>query len=342
MTTNGFDTALERICSGSNLGTDEMHSVFIALIDGVLDPLQITALLIALKTKGESPSEIAGAARALRERASRFEAPDYSVADTCGTGGDGACTVNISTAAAFVAAELGVPVAKHGNRSVSSQCGSADVLEAVGIRISIPPELARRCLDVSGVCFLFAPDYHNGIRHAMPVRKKLKTRTLFNLLGPLANPASPDYQVLGVYDRRWVLPVAETLRELGCRAAAVVHGGGLDELALHTHSDIAFLHEQEIDEFRVHPRDLGLPVLPVEALAGGDPKTNANWLTGLLAGHGDDAHNAAVAMNAGALSWVAGRSPDLRTGVEAAMAVLHSGRALDRLTTLVEVSNGAL
>ena len=212
---------LDTICDGNNLTRAQTRELFDGLVRGDLDPVEIAALLIALKAKGEAPEEIAGAAESLRDSASFFPRPNYPIADTCGTGGDMSHTINISTAVAIVAATMGIPVAKHGNRSISSKCGSADVLEILGVRIDASSEVARRCLDEVGICFLFAPGYHPGMRFAMPVRQKLKTRTVFNILGPLVNPSHPEVQIMGVYDPSRCTPLAHTLGMLGLKSALV-------------------------------------------------------------------------------------------------------------------------
>ena len=324
-----------------NLTREEAADVFRGIIAGEYAELEIAAILAALKTRGEACEEIAGAAGALRAAALPFPKPDYFCADTCGTGGDGTGTVNISTAVAVVAAELGIPVAKHGNRSVSSRCGSADLLEALGVKLDPSPAVARRCLDEVGLCFLFAPQYHAGVRHAMPARKALGTRTLFNLLGPLANPASPAWQLVGVYDPRLCRPVADTLGLLGCRTALVVHGSGLDEVALHGPTHAALLRNGEVSEFEMVPEDAGLSRRPIDALRGGDPAENAAWLTGLLSGRSDGARRDAVVLNAGAVAWITGTAPDLLTGVAMARDTLASGRAAGRLERWAELSHGA-
>lgn len=330
---------IEDVCAGKDLGAERIGEVFGQIMAGELTEAQIAGLLVGLKAKGETPTEIAGAARALRAAATPFPRPDYAFADTCGTGGDGAHTVNISTAAAFVAASAGVPVAKHGNRSVSSRCGSADVIEACGVDLQIEPAQARRCLDEVGVCFLFAPRYHVGVRHAMPARHALGTRTMFNLLGPLANPAAPPYQVMGVYDPSLCAPLAQTLGMLGCQGALVVHGAGLDELALHGVTHAALWRDGTVTELELCPEEAGLARHPIEALRGGEPEANAAWLRGLLGGDGDPAHRAAVALNAGALLMVAGQVEDLAGGVSCALEELEAGRPLERLERLVEVSH---
>lgn len=331
---------LETLCRRS-LSQEESHAAFTSLIGGDLDEIEIAALLGAMKTRGETPAEIAGAAMALRGAAVPFPKPDYPVADTCGTGGDGAGTVNLSTAAAFVAAEAGIAVAKHGNRASSSRCGSADLLEALGVAIEVAPAIARRCLDQAGLCFLFAPAYHPGVRRATAVRRALKTRTLFNLLGPLANPARPEIQLMGVYDPRLVRSLAETLRTLGCHAALVVHGGGLDEIALHGPTTAALLRDGFIDDVILDPADAGFEPAPIAALRGGEPADGATWLDRLLAGRGDPVHVAAVAINAGALLWTSGLTDTLRAGGARAREILLDGSAHWRIEALVEASHGA-
>lgn len=325
---------LEKICSGDDLSRDESRSVFTRIVAGELSEVEIAALIIGLKAKGEKPEEIAGAAEALRAAAAPFPRPDLKYADTCGTGGDGAHTINISTAAAFVAAELGVPVAKHGNRSVSSRCGSADVLEACGVNLNPTPELAAECLREIGICFLMAPQYHSGLRHAGPVRKALRTRTIFNLLGPLVNPASPCWQVVGVYAPEFTEPLARTLGLLGCEAALVVHGSGLDELALHGPTRGSLWKNGVLENVEFTPGDAGLETRGLSELAGGSPEENASWLRGFLAGEGSDAHNEAIAMNVGALLWVSGEFPDLASATGRALDAIRLGSAVERLDQL--------
>jgi len=327
--------------SRRSLGREESYLTFTELVGGRYSEIEMAALLAALKTRGETPEEIAGAAQALREHAVAFPKPDYPVADTCGTGGDGSGTVNLSTAAAFVAAACGVPVAKHGNRAVSSRCGSADVLEAAGVRLDPAPRVARRCLDQAGVCFLFAPAYHPGVRQAMPVRRALRTRTLFNLLGPLANPSFPEWQVMGVYDPTLCRPLAQTLQLLGCRAALVVHGSGLDEIALHGPTTAAWLRNGAVTDVVLDPESAGLEPAPLAALAGLEPVDGARWLRRLLAGDGEPAHATAVALNTGALLWISGKACSLAEGTGTAREALAGGRALPHLDQLVELSHGA-
>jgi anthranilate phosphoribosyltransferase len=322
---------LETLCAGRSLTRDQARELFEAVVAGELGDVELAAVLVALKTKGETVDEIAGAAAALRARALAFDTGDRDVADSCGTGGDGAHTLNLSTAAALVAAEGGVAIAKHGNRSISSRCGSADVLESLGIAIDAPPALARRCLDEVGICFLFAPQYHAGVRHAMTVRRALGVRTMFNLLGPLANPASPRIQLVGVYDPERLAPLAATLGMLGCRSALVVHGGGLDEIALHDETRAALFSDGEVRMLSLSPEAAGVGRHPLEALRGGAPEHNAARLEELLGGGGDAAHRDAVAINAGALLWLSGRAVSHRDGTAMALSILEQGNALDRL-----------
>ncbi|MFQ5535146.1 MAG: anthranilate phosphoribosyltransferase [Sphingomonadales bacterium] len=333
--------ALQKVLSGRDLDAALSESLFGALVAGQLSDIEISALATALKVKGECAAEIVGAARALRRAALEFPTPDYPFADSCGTGGDGADTVNVSTAAAFVAAACGMPVAKHGNRSVSSRCGSLDLLEAVGVRIDAAPEVSRRCLDQVGLCVLDARQYHSGIRHAMPVRQALATRTIFNVLGPLVNPAAPTCQLLGVYDPKLCRPMAEALRQLGCRSALVVHGCGLDEIAMHGATQAVLLRDGELLDQTIAPEQAGLTRAPLEALKGGGPSDNARWFTAILQGDGPPAHLDAIALNAGALLWLADVAGDLRDGVARARAALAAGEPFLILERLIELSHGA-
>jgi anthranilate phosphoribosyltransferase len=331
-----LDTVSQR-----GLTPEESSRVFERLVGGGWTDLEIAGLLGALRARGETPEEIAGAAAALRRAARPFPSPSYLFADTCGTGGDGAGTLNVSTAAAVVAAELGLPIAKHGNRAVSSRCGSADVLEACGMRIDGPPAIARRCLDETRLCFLYAPLYHEGIRHAMPVRRAFATRTIFNLLGPLANPACPPVQVVGVCSPALCRPLARTLGLLGARAALVVHGDGLDEIALHGSTHAALWKDGRLEERTIVPEEAGVARRPLEELRGGDPSGNARSLRELLEGGGSAAFRDAVALNAGAVIWIADRAASLFEGVARARAALESGRCAQRLARCAEVSHGA-
>jgi len=329
---------LEQLYSGQVLTSDQTETLFGAIIRGEVEPMVLSAVLIALKVRGEQPQEIAGAARALLKEASPFPTPDYDFADIVGTGGDGMNTINVSTTSAFVAASLGVKVAKHGNRGVSSRSGSSDVLAAMGINLEMSPETARRCLDKLGICFLFAPQYHAGVRHAMPVRQALKTRTIFNVLGPLINPARNTLEVMGVYSPALVRPIADTLAQLGMKRALVVHGSGLDELAVHGPTQVAEVIDGQVEEYILMPDDFGLDSYPVDAIVGGTPEQNRQITTALLQGSGTPAQQAAIAMNVAALLKLAGKAKDYRSGAKMALEEMASGRPYQLALKLAEES----
>ncbi|PIJ51810.1 anthranilate phosphoribosyltransferase [Erwinia sp. OLTSP20] len=328
-----MNSILEKVYQGQFLSQAESHQLFSSIITGQLEPTQLAAVLIAMKVRGEQPQEIAGAATALLADALAFPRPSYAFADIVGTGGDGSNSINISTASAFVAASCGLKVAKHGNRSVSSKSGSSDLLAAFGLRLDLSPEQARRALDELNVCFLFAPQYHSGFRHAMPVRQQLKTRTLFNVLGPLINPARPPLAVIGVYRPELVQPIAETLKMLGYQRAAVVHGGGMDEVALHSETHIAELRDGEITRYQLTPGDFGFSYSPKEALAGGTPQENRDILSRLLQGKGERAHEEAVAANVALLLKIFGHE-DLRSNAQQALETIRSGQPYQRVVAL--------
>ena len=337
---NASEVALARLYAGQALNAAEAERLFAELVQGRLGDPSIAAMLVALRLKGETADELTGAARALRAADEPFARPDYLFADCCGTGGDGSGSINVSTAVAFVAAAAGLPVAKHGNRSVTSRCGSADVLERLGAKLDVPAEVSRRALDEIGVCFLFAPRYHPGLRHAGPVRRALKVRTIMNMVGPCVNPAEPPVQLLGVADPALLDPIARTLQALGVEKALVVHGSGLDEVALHGPTAAVRLSGGEIEALTIVPEDAGLERAPVQALQGGGPEENAERLKALLMGYGLQAEADAVALNAGALLMTAGLAPDLSNGVEEAQQVIASGAAYAKLTAFIEATHG--
>lgn len=324
---------LEQLYQGNAISQEDSEQLFSAIVTGEMDPVSLGAALIAMKVRGETPAEIAGAATALLANAREFPRPDYMFADIVGTGGDGSNSINISTASAFVAAACGLKVAKHGNRSVSSKSGSSDLLAAFGINLDMTPENARQALDDQNVCFLFAPQYHSGFRYAMPVRKQLQTRTLFNVLGPLINPARPPLALIGVYSPKLIQPVAETLKVLGYRRAAVVHGGGMDEIAIHAPTMVAELRDGEITRYEISPPDFGLDFHDKESLAGGTPEENRDILRQLLQGNGQPAHEQAIAANVAMLMKLFGNE-DLRENAEQAISVIRSGRAYELVTAL--------
>lgn len=331
--------SLEGLYRGESLTNTESEQLFGEVLRGEMDPLVLSSLLTALKVKGESPSEIVGAAKALIAAAKPFPRPDYEFCDIVGTGGDGLHTINISTTAAIVGATCGIKVAKHGNRSVSSKTGSSDLLDKLGIKLDMSPETARHCLDEANICFLFAPQYHSGMRFAAPVRQALKTRTLFNVLGPLINPARPTYQLMGVYSELLLEPIAETLRELGLQKGMVVYGSGLDEIAIHGETQVAEIHGEHIRYHTLTPADFGLKYYTLEAIRGGDPDENRKITEKLLAGKGTDAQQAAIAINLSPLLVMGGKADDLKQGAELAIETLRSGDALDKVTQLATLSH---
>ncbi len=326
------------LCGGRSLSADQSRSLFGALVDGQLSEAEIAALLVALKVKGESVEELIGAARALRSAALPFDRPDYLFADSCGTGGDGSHTINLSTAVAFVAAAAGLPIAQHGNRSITSRCGSADVLELLGVKIETSPEASRRALDQVGICFLFAPQYHPGLRHAGPVRRALKVRTVMNLLGPCVNPASPGVQLLGVADPDLLEPIAATLMGVGTTRALVVHGSGMDEVALHGETQAIQIGGGTMRRLTFNPEQAGVERIALRKLQAGSPAENGERLTALLRGRGRSADRDAVAINSAALFLAAGMAETLRDGVALAHSTLATGEPFRRLQALAEIS----
>jgi anthranilate phosphoribosyltransferase len=326
--------ALHRWMTGGALSRAEMEELFGRLMDGELaEPLQ-AALLVALAMKGESVAELAGAAAAMRRRVRAIPHARDGVLDTCGTGGDGKGTFNISTAAALVAAAAGAPVAKHGNRSVSSRSGSADVLTALGVQVEVEPAAAGRSLDEIGIAFLFAPRLHPAMRQVMPVRQALGVRTTFNLLGPLTNPAGATRQLLGVYAADRVEVMAGVLAELGTEHALVVHGSdGLDEITLSGPTRVAQVLDGRVTLSEVTPEDFGFERCAVEALAGGTPERNAELMQGLLAGRPGALRDVTL-INAGAALVVAGLAADWRQGVERARGAIDTGAAAAKLEAL--------
>ena len=326
---------LEQLYSGHSLSTSESTALFNAVIQGELSNEQIAAMLIALKVRGANTEEITGAVAASLQNAKAFPHPNYSFADIVGTGGDGQNTINISTASAIVAASMGAKVAKHGNRSVSSKSGASDVLTALGVNVNVTPEQARQALDEIGVCFLFAQQYHSGFRHVAPVRAALKTRTIFNILGPLINPARPTYHLLGVYAPELVKTYAETAVALEHQHSFVVHGSGLDEVALHGETQVAEIKNGKIEYFTLTPEDFGLKAQSLESLRGGEPQENAQMLTALLQGKGKAEHENAVAANTALLLKLFGHD-DLKQNVQNVLAHLASGKAFETLQKLTK------
>jgi len=326
---------LNKLIAREDLDRAEMLDLMRNLMTGGLTPAQIAGFLIALRMKGETVTELAAAAQVMRELSTRVELDGVEhLVDTCGTGGDGAHTFNISTAAAFVAAAAGVKVAKHGGRSVSSKCGSADVLEALEVNVNLPPDEVARAVREIGVGFMFAPNHHSAMKHAAPVRRELGVRTLFNLLGPMTNPAGAPNQVLGVFHRDLTRKMAEVLRELGSRHVLVVHAAdGLDELSLAGVSFVAELKDGEIHEYAVQPQDYGLVHCDSERLAVADLEEAKTRFMRALA-DADSPERDIVAFNAGAAIYVSGLAPSLAAGVDAARQAIASGGARAKLAAL--------
>jgi anthranilate phosphoribosyltransferase len=331
---------MSRVADGGQLSEPEMLAALDLLMSGVAPPVAMGAFLMALRVRGETIDEITGAAKFLRARMTSVDAPPGAV-DIVGTGGDSHGTYNVSTAAAFVAAGAGATVAKHGNRAVTSLSGASDVLAALGVKLDVPPVAVTRAISEAGVGFLWAPLYHPAMKTWAPIRADLGVRTLFNLLGPLCNPAGITRQVLGVYDRRLVEPIARVLKNLGSKHAWVVHGAdGMDELTTTSITTVAELRDDRISVFDVTPEDAGLPRSEIAALKGGDAAHNARALRDLL--HGEPgAYRDIVVLNAAAALIVAGKAPSLEAGVAKAQSSIDSGRAALALNRLVAVTNEA-
>lgn len=330
---------MDKLYQQQNLSTAEAENLFGQLLRGELDPCLIAGLLTALKIKGETPDEITGAARALIAAATPFPRPDYAFGDIVGTGGDGLHTINISTISAIVGATCGLKIAKHGNRSVSSQTGSSDLLAQFGVNLEMTPATARACLDATGVTFLFAPRYHSGMRFAAPVRQALKTRTVFNVLGPLINPARPTYQMMGVYAADLLQPMAKTLQQLGLCSGWVVYGDGLDEIAVHGETRIAEIQDEAITMRTITPATFGLRQFALPDIQGGDPDENRQITEKILSGHGSDAQNTAIAVNLAPMLLMGKRVTTLQEGAELTLSTLCSGKPLDTIHQLATLSH---
>lgn len=328
-----------RIAEGGRLTREEARAAFETIMSGAADDAEIAAFLMGLRMRKESVEEIAGGAEVLREKAIALKAPPGAV-DTCGTGGDGHGSFNISTAAAIVAAACGVPVAKHGNVSVSSKSGSAEVLERLGVDLDLPAERVQACLDKFGICFLMAPKHHRAMRHVAPVRRSMGIRTVFNVLGPLSNPAGATRQLIGVYDPEWLEPLARTLAALGSEHVWIVHGSdGLDELTVTGESEVVEYAGGELRCFTVTPEEAGLARHPLAALKGGTPEENAAAMTALLGGE-RGAYRDIVLLNAAATLLVADKTTELASGVRQAAEAIDTGVAADLLERWAAFTRG--
>jgi anthranilate phosphoribosyltransferase len=327
-----------KVATGATLSREEAASAFDSMMSGEATPSQMGGLLMALRVRGETVDEITGAVAAMRAKMLRVDAPADAV-DVVGTGGDGSGSVNVSTCAAFIVAGAGVPVAKHGNRNLSSHSGAADVLSALGVRIDIKPDHIGRCVNEAGIGFMFAPSHHPAMKNVGPTRVELATRTIFNLLGPLSNPAGVRRQMVGVFSRQWVLPLAQVLKNLGSEQVWVVHGSdGLDEITLTGPTFVAALENGTIRTFEIGPEEADLPYAAGEALKGGDAAANAVALQSVLDGRPGPYRDIAL-LNAAAALIVAGRAATLKEGVAIGRNAIDSGAAAARLKHLIAVSN---
>lgn len=329
---------IAKVATGATLSREEAASAFDRMMSGEATPSQLGGLLMALRVRGETIDEITGAVSAMRAKMLKVKAPADAI-DVVGTGGDGSGSVNVSTCAAFIVAGAGVPVAKHGNRALSSRSGAADVLAALGVKIDLSPEQVSRCVTEAGIGFMFAPAHHPAMKNVNPTRVELATRTIFNLLGPLSNPAGVTRQMVGVFSRQWVQPLAQVLKNLGSKSVWVVHGSdGLDEITLTGSTFVAALENGAIRSFEVSPDDVGLKRVPGDALKGGDAAANALALRNVLAGKPSPYRDVAL-LNAAAALIVAGRAEDLKEGMALGIRSLNEGAAAERLKQLIAVSN---
>jgi len=337
-----FAGLIEKLQRHDDLTADEAAGAMAEIMEGRATPAQIAGFLIGLSLKGERPQELVGLARTMRAQAVRLSRPFPSAFDTCGTGGDGAHTFNISSAAALVVAACGVTVAKHGNRSVSSRCGSADVFEALGVNVTASPQVVERCLETANIAFLFAPTFHPSMRHAGQARRELGVRTAFNLLGPLTNPVAAERQIVGVPRPELTELVARALALLGSARAWVVHGAdGLDEISTTGYSKVSECRDGLVNTFYVHPADYGLAKAPLSDLRGGDAVENAGAVRRLLEGE-PGARRDIVLLNAAAALLIAGRVASVQHGIRAAAEAIDSGRAAETLAKLVDCSQQAV
>ena len=331
---------IAKVTEGESLTEEEMRKVISEIMEGKATSAQIASFLTALRMKGETVEEITGCAKEMLNRASSFDLSEDVLVDTCGTGGDGSNTFNISTAVAFVVAGVGLVVAKHGNRALSSRCGSADVLEVLGVKLDISLEKLKECLKRIGIGFLFAPLYHRAMKYALGPRQEIGIRTIFNILGPLTNPLRANVRLLGVYHPSLTEPLARVLKNLGVKGAFVVHGeDGLDEISLSARTRITQLKEGKIKTYYIKPEDLGMRRVSQEAIRGGDGKENARILRSILEGEEKGAKREIVLLNSAACLVAADMAKDLKEGIEMARESIDSGRAKEKLEMLIALTN---
>ncbi|MBU0687240.1 MAG: anthranilate phosphoribosyltransferase [Candidatus Margulisbacteria bacterium] len=334
-------TAIKKVLDNQNLTKEEAELTMNFIMDGNATPSQISALLIALRCKGESIEEITGFASSMREHATKIFPKEKNLVDTCGTGGDVSGSFNISTVAAFVAAGAGVRVAKHGNRSVSSKCGSADLLEALGVKIDIPPQKVEECINEVGIGFIYAPKFHGAMKHAMPTRREIGIRTVFNILGPITNPAGAKHQILGVFSEKLTETMANVLKNLGATEAMIVHGmDGLDEISISDKTKVSHLKNGKIKNYFIKPEDLKLKKYPHQEILGGSVEENKNIATQILNGTEKGAKRAITLINAAAAILVSGLAKDLKQAKDLAERAIDTGDALEKLNKMIGFTNG--
>lgn len=334
-----IQTAIQNLLDHKDLQQSEMRKIMREIMSGGATPAQIGGFLVALRAKGETIDEISAAAQVMRELATKISLKEQHLIDTCGTGGDGCNTFNISTTVAFVVAAAGGKVAKHGNRSVSSRSGSADVLEAAGVNLDLTPDQVRQCVQEIGLGFLFAPKHHSAMKHAIGPRKELGVRTLFNLLGPLTNPAGATHQLMGVFDKKWQEPLAHVLKKLGSEHVLVVHADdGLDEISINAPTQIAELKEGDVNCYEITPEQFGFARSPLSTLAVAGVEESLSVLKGVLEKKSGPARDI-VLLNAGAAIYAADLSDSLEAGIQQAVKAIDSGAALEKLEQLIKVTN---
>ncbi len=331
---------IERLISLEDLDGPLISELMDRILSETMSKAQIAASLALLRAKKETGLEISESSKAVLKRALPIKRPDYLFADVVGTGGDGHNTINVSTLSSMTAATLGLPIAKHGNASVSSQCGSADVLTELNIDIAITPERSRACLDEHNWCFLYAPIFHPTFKSVKPIRQELKIKTIFNILGPLVNPLSPPIMLIGVYDEKLLDPFAQALKNLGSKKALVVHGSGLDEIALHGATKAILIDDKSLTNFTIEPQSLGLGCFSIEEIKGGHPEKNAADFLEVLSGRSPLAKTSIVAASTGALLWLFGKAKNLEVGAKMAKEALLSGSCLKTLKAIEGFSNG--
>ncbi len=330
--------AISKLVERENLTKEEARQAMSEIMKGETTPSQIASFITALRMKTEAVDEITGCAQAMRKASLHIKIDADTIVDTCGTGGDGTNTFNISTVVAFVASGGGLIVAKHGNRSASSQCGSADVLERSGVNINTKPEKTKECIEKIGIGFLFAPLYHPAMKYAMPTRKEIGIRTIFNILGPLTNPANANVQLLGVYSLELIELLAHVLKNLGVKSAFVVHGEGCDEISTTENTSLCELKEGEIKTYQIKPEDFGIKRTNLKELQGADVDKNVHIMTSILEGK-KGAYRDIVLLNSGALFYIAGKAKDIKEGIKIAEESIDSGNALNKLKDLIRMTN---